>query len=290
MIFREVKSIKYEKKHILNMKKIIPLVILFILLFGCTQTQEKYTFLITIDGARPDLLQFAQTPTIDYLISNYNTEYSFNYQTVCPSTTPVAHASLFTGKELDEHWFSNPNDNLNSITIFEILEDNNFKTLLFDGKGGRIKGLEKRVSYFYGEKNYRMFDGDFYLMQDFVEIFNEKKPTFSFILLPNVDDTGHGSGHESENYLGAINTADRAIAHLVYYLKEKDLMKNSNIIILSDHGMTNFAHDTCLDSDLTIPIIKIGERFVKGERSSQSIKEISNEILNIYNLSFQNLN
>jgi predicted AlkP superfamily pyrophosphatase or phosphodiesterase len=290
MIFREVKSIKYEKKHILNMKKIIPLVILFILLFGCTQTQEKYTFLITIDGARPDLLQFAQTPTIDYLISNYNTEYSFNSQTVCPSTTPVAHASLFTGKELDEHWFSNPNDNLNSITIFEILEDNNFKTLLFDGKGGRIKGLEKRVSYFYGEKNYRMFDGDFYLMQDFVEIFNEKKPTFSFILLPNVDDTGHGSGHESENYLGAINTADRAIAHLVYYLKEKDLMKNSNIIILSDHGMTNFAHDTCLDSDLTIPIIKIGERFVKGERSSQSIKEISNEILNIYNLSFQNLN
>lgn len=276
--------------------KFLVFLIIALSLFGCTNNyvedefNPEFVFIITIDGARPDTLLAANTPAIDNLIENHNTEFSFDSRTVCPSITTSAHASLFTGKIPQEHGYYNPRDNLNAKTIFEIFEENGYKTLLLDGKGGRIKGLERGVTHFMGNKNYYdVFENvDEIIINDFLIKFDENKPTLSFILLPTVDRTGHEFGHESQEYTNAIEDSDKAIELLVYYLNLKNIFDDSLIIILSDHGMTDKHHGDCLETDMKIPIIKYGQSFEKKERTSQNITDISSEILNIFELNFNN--
>lgn len=277
------------------MKKILIFLFLVTLFFGCIQTYEEveepftpeFTFLITIDGARPDYIEKLDTNTIDYLINEHNAKYSLNSETVCPSITTSAHASLFTGVEPEVHGYYNPGDDVNSKTIFEVFEENGYETLLLDGKGGRIKGLERGVSSFMGNKNY--YDDketDLEIIKDFLDAFEAYRPTFSFILLPEVDRMGHWHGHNSDEYSEAIIKADNAIGVLVTYLKENDLFENSSIVITSDHGMTNHDHGACFITDIKIPIIKYGKGFTQGPCPDQSIKDIAKEILNIYDLNF----
>ncbi len=280
------------------MKIVLISLVIFVLIFGCISDNSansninfvpEYTFIITIDGARPDILKELKTPIINYMMENYNTEFSFNSQTVCPSITTSAHASLFTGLNPDEHQYYNPGDDPKGKTIFEIFKDNNYTTALVDGKGGRIKGLERGVDYFIGDFDYRRLnDVDKEVMESFIELFKENKPTLSFILLPNVDSTGHQFGHQSSEYSKAIEQADKkAVQLLLYYLIEENLIDNSIIIILADHGMTNKNHEDCLPTDMEIPIIKVGRPFKQGESNPQNITDISKEILEIYNLNFE---
>ncbi|MFT4303979.1 MAG: alkaline phosphatase family protein [Candidatus Woesearchaeota archaeon] len=257
------------------------------------ERDHKPIFLIIIDGMRADSFKEANTPYIDSLINDYNSAYSFNSTTVCPSTTPSAHASLFTGLSPEEHNFHNANDNFNGITIFEVFEKNGYTTALIDGKGmKRIKGLERSVSYYYGDDYYyyEFIDGvrniDSKVVNTFIEIFMEHKPDFSFILLPIVDYTGHTFGHDSQEYLNAINEADSALKLLIKKLKELNLFEESQIIILSDHGMTDNDHRHCFPTDMIIPIIKYGYNFPTGEIPDQSIKDIFHELVEIYELNY----
>lgn len=246
----------------------------------------KYIFLITIDGMRPDRFLEANTPTIDSLIENHNTSYSFDSQTICPPYTPTGHASLLTGVVPEVHGFYDPEYPLNVNTILEIFEDNNFRTAFVDGKGGRIKGLERGASFVLGNIDFRgRENADVDAMNAFLEIFEENKPTFSFVLLPNVDYIGHQFVDSRPEYLSAIEDADKAIEVLIRRLVEKNIFSESLIVITSDHGRTGKDHGNCsLPTDMTIPIIKIGKDFEKGEAQAQNIIDISQEILDIYEI------
>src|SRR3990170_8265497 len=56
---------------------------------------------VSIDGARPDALLVAKTPTITRLWKQG--AYSFRAQTISPSTTLPAHTSMLTGISPDRH-------------------------------------------------------------------------------------------------------------------------------------------------------------------------------------------
>ena len=60
------------------------------------QNSSSYgTILIVIDGCRPDGIQQANTPNIDTLIARG--AYTFNAQSVVPSSTLPCHTSMFRG-------------------------------------------------------------------------------------------------------------------------------------------------------------------------------------------------
>ncbi|MFT4311135.1 MAG: alkaline phosphatase family protein [Candidatus Woesearchaeota archaeon] len=274
------------------MFRLIFVVLLSLSIIGCVPQQvPEHIFLITIDGARPDIVQSTYTPNMDILISNYGAGYSFNSTTICPSMTPPTHASLFTGVLPWVHGYYYPGDTLRTKTIFELFEENGYSTALVDGKGGRIKGLERGVSFYRGEINhYALFEkGDIYVddkvMSLLIEIFEYKRPTLSFVLLPAVDYAGHLFGHESLEYSSAIFYADFAIGSLIQYLKDNSLWEKSAIIIVADHGMTGFSHGNCYPTDMAIPIIKYGSFFDRGEIAPQSILDIPLEILDLYGIS-----
>lgn len=259
-----------------------------LLLAGCAAPATEHVFLITIDGARPDILQEVETPFIDKLIEA-GAAYSFDSQTVCPSLTPPTHASLFTGVTPDLHEYYYPGDDPQIQTIFERFEARGYSTLLLDGKGGRIRGLERGVRYYEGSVNhYHLFaDGtlavDSVVMNSFIGLFARSQPFFSFILLPAVDYSGHTYGADSQQYAASISNADAAIGMLLEYLVATDIFENSVIVIVADHGMTGFHHSDCTPTDMAIPIIKYGNGFSAGEYS-WNITDVPLSLIQMFDL------
>lgn len=286
---------KKQSKRIKSLIGAFVLLLLTFVVISAINSPKKlpdHIFIITMDGARPDILQDANTPNIDLLISKYGASYSFNSKTVCPSLTPPTHASLFTGVVPRIHGYFNSGNNPRVKTIFERFEERGHTTALVDGKGGRIRGLERGVSFFSGGTNHHQYftqgipHVDSMVMDLLIDIFDEHRPKLSFVLLPVVDYSGHKFGHESFEYKNAISEADFAIGNLIEYLKENNLWDRSALVIVADHGMTGFHHGNCYPTDMTIPIIKYGSPFEAGEMPPQSITEISIDILNMYQIPF----
>jgi hypothetical protein len=79
-----------------------------------------YIVIVTLDGCRPDKLLEAQTPNIDNLVTQ--AAYSWEAQTVYPSRTTEAHASLFTGAYPETHRYTYSGDTVEAETIFQVFE------------------------------------------------------------------------------------------------------------------------------------------------------------------------
>uniref|UniRef100_A0A3Q0RYU9 Ectonucleotide pyrophosphatase/phosphodiesterase 1 n=1 Tax=Amphilophus citrinellus TaxID=61819 RepID=A0A3Q0RYU9_AMPCI len=63
------------------------------------------------------------------------------------------------------------------------------------------------------------------------------RPDFYTLYLDEPDSAGHQYGPESEEVIQALEKVDRILGVLMDGLKEKNLDKCANIIIVSDHGM-----------------------------------------------------
>jgi predicted AlkP superfamily pyrophosphatase or phosphodiesterase len=259
-----------------TMRKVLMFSGIFVVLFGffipnhgaaVQFEQPEHVIIITIDGCRPDKLLEANTPNIDYILGD--AAYSWTAQTVYPSSTPEAHASLFTGTWPENHTYGDPGDFVLAETMFQVFEEMGYETCLVDGKGGRIAGLEVDVSYVIMDIDYRWIDeewvqgsedpnGDLRVMENVIEILVENSPTLTFVLLPQIDTAGHLYGHTSEEYLRAIEKADQAIGVLIDNLKKLGIYESTLLVILSDHGMTGTDHGSRGPGDMTIPLIISG--------------------------------
>jgi parallel beta-helix repeat protein len=257
-----------------------------------------HVILVTIDGCRPDKLLEANTPHIDEIVRD--AAYSWSAQTVYPSRTTEAHASLFTGAPPEVHQYTYSGDNVEAETIFQVFEKASYKTAFISGKGGpdggRIAGLEVGVSYVKNDVDYRSLDavtyepgsedpnGDIRVMENAIQIFVENRPTLMFVLLPLVDYTGHIYGHTSSEYLQAIEKADQAIGMLVDNLRGLGIYKDTLLIIVSDHGMTGTSHGSLDPGDMTIPLILQRPGIPIGDIGEVSITDVAPTVTSLVGL------
>ncbi|MHA2062680.1 MAG: VTT domain-containing protein, partial [Candidatus Sifarchaeia archaeon] len=106
-------------------------------------------YVIVIDGCRKDLLEEANTPTIDHL-RNEGTEYS-NMRTTYPARTVVCFSSMFTGVGKEMHGITSNlvlksffgRNGVKVESIFDVLERNNMN--------GRMVAIAHLIDAF-GEK------------------------------------------------------------------------------------------------------------------------------------------
>jgi hypothetical protein len=66
-----------------------------------------------------------------------------------------------------------------------------------------------------------------------------RRPDFTFVNMPNVDNAGHAFGHRSTPYDTAVALADAEVERLVNLLKARGEWERTVLMLLSDHG-----HDT----------------------------------------------
>lgn len=211
-----------------------------------------FVFIIVVDGLRPDALQRARTPQLDGLWQSGL--YSWSAQTVMPSLTLPAVASLLSGvpperhRILWNHWAPELG-RISVPTIFEIAQGEHIPTVAFVSK-------RKLEHLFSSETPFFVLNADArHLIEEAIEYISEHRPRLVFLHLSDVDDAGHRYGWMTVRQFQAIERVDEAIGLFLASLEDLTILNESVIIVTADHGGHGRIHGTDDPRDMTIPWI-----------------------------------
>ena len=222
-----------------------------------TQPGIKYVVIVSIDGLRPDALEFAHTPTLDGLRAKG--AYSPNAQTVDPSVTLPSHASMISGMVPQKHgilwglpYIGWPG--MNGPTLFNVAHDAGLKTAMVFGKDkmGHLV-LPHSVDQLFGADVH-----DPEIKEQALKFIQADMPTVLFIHFPDVDRVGHAYGWMSDNQFHAITFVDGLLGEIIAALEEGHYLSNTFLIVTADHGGHGQGHGDDSPEDRTIPWLAVG--------------------------------
>ena len=257
-------------------------------LCGCGRKPTPNLLLITLDTTRADRLgcygySLADTPVLDSLARRgVLFERAF---TPAPLTLP-AHASMLTGLNPPEHGLRiNGQNRLDDSvsTLAELLKERGYVTGAFlasyvlHSRFGLGQGFEVYDDNWIGDgstggglrrqrEGGQVVDGALKWLAER----ESSKPFFSWVHLyePHAPYVLHrelfGSKYAGRPYDAEIAYTDMQVGRLVDYLKERELLDQTLIVIAGDHGEGLGDHDerdhgyTLYNSTLRVPLIFFG--------------------------------
>ncbi len=243
------------------------------------EEKEKTTYpllLISIDGFRHDYLDKTTTPAFDSLVKKGSLA---SYVTpIFPSKTFPTHYSIVTGLYAentgviannmfdtilnkrfrlsdrsavqDPRWYEGE-----PIWVTAELQGIKAATLFWPGSEAPIKGIHasRWLEYDGGMSHQARIDTIIHWQQ----LPKIERPLFSTFYLSNADTYGHNYGPDSDSVVVAIQEVDRTIGLLIDELKRIKVWPNINLIITSDHGMTEISEDRVILIDKIIDLEQV---------------------------------
>ena len=263
--------------------------------------------LISIDGFRWDYFDKVETPNFDRLIANGSK--ADGLKTSYPSKTFPNHISIVTGNYPSNHGI-----------ISNYFYDAGFDEYFYIGAGSRAaqdgKWIDAEPIWVTIEKQAKRAMIMFWPMSDAeimgirpskYYVYNEDptnldrmdqilswllhtgnaRPSFLASYFSVVDSKGHSYGPDGDETIEAIRVVDEAIGHLIDGLEAQNILNEVNIMIVSDHGMTetpdtkviNIADYINLDDVVTVgggPFMEIRPNEGKLESVYQALQNIDN--------------
>lgn len=243
-------------------------IVLFLTSFTVLGQQTNYTILVSFDAFRWDYPERGLTPNLDFI--KQNGVHTLSLQSCFPSKTFPNHYSIVTGMYPENHGiiandFTNPNTN-QRFTLWDSIAKNDAKWY----KGEAIWETAERqgvitASYFWpgSELNvdYRRpdyskkfiyttpYDQRINGAMEWLQLPYEKRPHLIMLYFDATDTCGHNYGPNSNEVNHAIAMEDSLIGKLFLGLKKINLLDSTNIIIVSDHGMTELSPDRVINID-----------------------------------------
>ncbi len=216
----------------------------------------RRVLILSIDGLRPELLSLAPMPNLQSLMQN--SAYTLSAQTVYPSVTLIAHASMLGGVCPSKHgvdW----NDYIPErgfafgTDLFDIAHEAGLQTVMHVGKEKLRQITEPQSTDIFTYVNDRDTVVAQRLISDFPGDFR-----LLFVHFPLVDGMGHAYGWLSPEQISVAFRADEALGQILAELDARGLRGETLIIITSDHGGHDTTHGSTLPEDMTIPWIASG--------------------------------
>lgn len=239
--------------------------------------------IIMVDGLRPDALKQAKVPALEGLIKRGSS--TMKAQTVTPSLTLPAFASMLTGLPVEQHgvsWndYEAPRGFLKSPTVFEIASFNG-------GKWGAIS-IQKEKLLHIAKPDRRMLLNLCSINEpictakkvaaDVITVYKNSndstKPSLFLVHFAEADAAGHANGWMSKPYLKSVEDIDRAIGMLIKGFKDLELYEKTTFIVTADHGGHDTTHGTTMPADMTIPWIAAGPGIKAGYTIKQPVSLI----------------
>ncbi|KAG8187962.1 hypothetical protein JTE90_025732 [Oedothorax gibbosus] len=213
--------------------------------------------LISLDGLRPDYLKRGFTPTLSKL-SQCGTNADFMYP-VFPSKTFPNHYSIVTG-------LNPPSHGITGNIIYEPVRRKMFKigspdmnqpywyqkdpiwvTAIHQGKktacffwpGSEVKINNTSPTYFKKYSSRLNYDMRVDQVLEWLDLPVASRPNFITLYANEPDHAAHATGTKSQQVNQALSSVDNMIARLYSGLQARNLVDCVNVIILSDHGMTD---------------------------------------------------
>ncbi len=226
----------------------------------------RRVLMISFDGLRPEVI--AQAPMPNLLALMETGAYSLTAQTIFPSATLPAHASMLIGVCPQKHgvdWnsYDPAQGYAEGVDIFELAHAAGLQTVMVVGKQKLIQLTEPENLDVYQYINDRDLVIADWILANFPADFG-----LMFVHFPTIDFMGHEHGWLSWEQLSVARRGDEALGKLLAALTERGIREETIIIVTSDHGGHDQTHGSRNPLDMTIPWIISGPGVRPGELSS----------------------
>ena len=212
--------------------------------------------LVSIDGLRADIPGSGRMPTLDALFAQgaraawVNPSY--------PTLTFPNHYTLVTGLRPDRHGIVHNDLEDSMLGRFESKKASGRDGRFWGGEpiwvAARRAGLKTATMFWPGSEaeiagtrpdHWRPFDGKLTPDQRVAEVLAwldlpaNERPRFITLYMEQYDVAAHAAGTFSPLAMEAMETIDAALAKLLAGLDARGLRADTNLIVLSDHGMAD---------------------------------------------------
>jgi ectonucleotide pyrophosphatase/phosphodiesterase family member 5 len=225
-----------------------------------------YVILISFDGFRWDYVERGITPNFKKLADDGVSASSL--MPVFPTKTFPTHYSIVTGLHPENHGiisnsFFNPHNNAQfglglpealqdanwyqGEAIWETLERNGIRTASYFWPGSELNLEYRRPTYFHNYDHNRPHIDRIEGVIEWLSLPENVRPRFITLYFHDVDSEGHRSGPDSDETDITIALADSLLGILLQRLEDIDMLDKTNIIIVSDHGMTEVSSERVID-------------------------------------------
>ncbi|QDH80397.1 alkaline phosphatase family protein [Echinicola soli] len=227
--------------------------------------QDQYVMLISLDGYRHDYTERFHPPHIEAFISSGTAATSMIPS--FPSKTFPNHYTIATGMKpgnhglVDNTFFSSQKSKTYRISDRSVVQDGSWyggtpiwvqaekhgvksASYFFVGSEAAIQGI--RPSYYYDYNGTIPNTTRIDQVLEWLRLPDEERPRMITLYFSDMDDTGHKYGPNNDLKLKeALFKLDEELGILFDGVKKSGLPVN--IIIVSDHGMTNITQDRLID-------------------------------------------
>lgn len=238
--------------------------IFFFLLFSqaILLSQAPYTILISFDGFRHDYMDRGLTPNLQK-VSDNGVE-ALSLMPVYPSKTFPNHTSIITGMYPENHGiiantFYDPHFKetykiSDSIQVrearwykgeafWETAQRNGIIAASFFWPGSEVNLEYRRPRYYKNYDHYFPYKLRVDGLIEWLKLPLKDRPRFLTIYFDATDTYGHKYGPNSDSVNYAIKVLDGMAGYLMDKLAEINLIDSTNLIFVSDHGMTEMSSD-----------------------------------------------
>ena len=238
-------------------------------------SSDKYTLVVSFDGFRHDYINRVPTPNFDKFI--HGGVMASSLSPVFPSLTFPNHYSLATGYHANEHkilgnkFFSKTLNKDYSMRdskavqngqfygmepIWVTAEKNNIlsATYFWIGSEAEINGYRPTI--------YKKYDGSVKFksrVDSVISWYNlpvDQRPKLTMLYFSEPDYTGHEYGPNSNEVNKSVIEMDSIFGYLIDELSRTSVYKNLDIIVVSDHGMSDVSLDKVILLDNFIDLDK----------------------------------
>lgn len=232
------------------------------LLAAAEAAQKPYVLVISFDGFRWDYPDRGLTPNIDQLARDGVRALSF--EPVFPSKTFPNHFSIVTGLYPQNHGlinnrFENPftkemyrvGDTVSvrnakwyrGEPLWETAKRQGVRSASFFWPGSEMNLNYRRPAYFKRYDGSVTHEARIQGIIDWLQLPENLRPHLLFLYFSDTDTQGHRFGPDSPQINEAITLLDEKLGLLRRKLAEIGMAGKVNIILLSDHGMTQLKAD-----------------------------------------------
>jgi predicted AlkP superfamily pyrophosphatase or phosphodiesterase len=227
---------------------------------------KPYVILISFDGFRWDYLDRGISPNLEFMRKDGVS--SLSLRPAFPSKTFPNHQSIITGMYIENHGIiSNSfrdkfNNELyrmgdtNAVrnsrwylgeAFWETAERNGITTASYFWPGSEMILDYRRPTYFEAYEHNRDYAMRVEGVTEWLKLPKEKRPHFITLYFDDVDTQGHRFGTESPEVNNAIKRVDGMLGLLFTMLDEIKMRDSVNIIVVSDHGMTDISNERTIN-------------------------------------------
>ena len=239
------------------------------ILFSCSQTQEGGSdqvygepgtplILISIDGFRWDYFDKVATPNLDKIINegvkaeglktSYPSKTFPNHISIVTGSYPSNHgiiSNYFYDADFDEYFYIGAGSTaaqdgkwINREPIWVTVEKQLKHAMIMFWPMSDAEILGIRPSEYYVYSGSPSNPSRMNQLLEWLDLTGKDRPTFLASYFSTVDSAGHSYGPDAQETIDTITEVDDAIGDLLAGLESRGILDEVNIMIVSDHGMT----------------------------------------------------